>query len=38
LGRNGVERILEFTLTDEEKATLDLSVATVCAQMEATGL
>jgi malate dehydrogenase len=38
LGRNGVERILEFTLTDEEKAALALSVATVRAQMEATGL
>ncbi len=38
LGDKGVERILEFSLTDEEKAALQDSVETVSNQMEATGL
>jgi malate dehydrogenase len=38
LGDRGVERILEFELTAEEKAALDDSVAAVARQMEATGL
>lgn len=38
LGRNGVERILEFELTAEEKRDLDESVAIVRKQMKATGL
>ncbi|WP_339136876.1 MAG: malate dehydrogenase [Candidatus Electrothrix sp. GW3-4] len=38
LGETGVERILEFTLTDEEKAALQDSVDAVAAQMQATGL
>lgn len=38
LGANGVERILEFALTDEERSALDDSVQAVSKQMEATGL
>ena len=38
LGENGIERIIEFALTDEEKAALDQSVQAVAKQMEATGL
>ena len=38
LGKNGVEKILQFTLTDEEKAALQDSVTAVSKQMEATGL
>lgn len=38
LGSRGVEKILQFDLTAEEKAALDLSVSAVHKQMEATGL
>jgi malate dehydrogenase len=38
LGDKGVERIVEFALTDEEKAALNESVAAVQNQMSATGL
>jgi len=38
LGKNGVERIIEFKLTAEEKKSLDESVNAVRKQMEATGL
>ena len=38
LGEKGVERILEFELTDEEKAALTESVDAVAGQMQATGL
>jgi malate dehydrogenase len=38
LGAKGVERIVEFSLTEEEKAALEESVATVQNQMAATGL
>lgn len=38
LGNKGVERILEFSLTDEEKAALQESVEAVSNQMQATGL
>jgi malate dehydrogenase len=38
LGENGVERILEFALTDEEKTALQDSVEAVSKQMQATGL
>ena len=38
LGAQGVERILEFRLTDEEKASLNESVLAVQNQMAATGL
>lgn len=38
IGAGGVERILEFELTSEEKAAMALSVAAVQKQMEATGL
>ncbi len=38
LGENGVERILEFALTDEEKSALQDSVEAVSTQMQATGL
>ena len=38
LGTKGVERIVEFNLTDAEKASLDESVAAVQNQMTATGL
>ncbi len=38
LGDKGVERILEFSLTDEEKAALQDSVEAVSNQMEVTGL
>lgn len=38
LGAKGVERILEFALTDEEKNALQDSVDTVSKQMRATGL
>ncbi|MCI5225782.1 MAG: malate dehydrogenase [Candidatus Electrothrix sp. AX2] len=38
LGNKGVERILEFSLTDEEKAALQDSVEAVSNQMQATGL
>ncbi len=38
IGAAGVERILEFELTSEEKAAMALSVAAVQKQMEATGL
>jgi malate dehydrogenase len=37
LGTNGVERIIEFELTAEEKMSLDASVVAVRKQMEATG-
>ncbi|MBW6520790.1 MAG: malate dehydrogenase [Desulfoarculaceae bacterium] len=38
IGAGGVERILEFELTSEEKAAMALSVAVVQKQMEATGV
>jgi malate dehydrogenase len=38
IGAKGVERILEFELTSEEKAAMALSVTAVQKQMEATGL
>ena len=38
LGENGIERIIEFKLTDEEKQDLQQSVDVVAKQMEATGL
>jgi malate dehydrogenase len=38
LGDKGVERIVEFELTSEEKDALDESVAAVQNQMAATGL
>ncbi len=38
IGAKGVERILEFELTSEEKAAMALSVAAVQKQMEATGI
>lgn len=38
LGKNGVERIIEFELTAAEKRNLDESVEAVRKQMEATGL
>jgi len=38
LGKNGVEKILQFALTNEEKAALQDSVTAVSKQMEATGL
>lgn len=38
LGDNGVERILEFELTEDEKKSLADSVEAVSKQMEATGL
>jgi len=38
LGDKGVERILEFELTEDEKAALEDSVVAVSKQMEATGL
>jgi len=38
LGAGGVERIVEFPLTDEEKAALAESEAAVRQQMAATGL
>ena len=38
LGEKGIEKIIEFSLTDEERAALDKSVAAVAVQMEATGI
>ena len=38
IGEKGVEKILEFELTDEEKEALQLSVKAVEKQMQATGL
>ena len=38
IGAKGVERILEFELTNEEKAAMALSVTAVQKQMEATGI
>lgn len=38
VGARGVERILEFELTPEEKAAMALSVAAVQKQMQATGI
>ena len=38
LGDKGVERILDFELTEDEKTALEDSVAAVSKQMEATGL
>jgi malate dehydrogenase len=38
LGNRGVERIVEFTLTDEERTALNESVSAVQKQMTATGL
>ena len=38
LGSKGVERIVEFTLTEKEKEALNESVAAVQNQMAATGL
>jgi malate dehydrogenase len=38
LGEGGVERIIEFDLTDDEKASLNESVTAVQGQVEATGL
>jgi len=38
VGARGVERILEFALTPEEKAAMALSVTAVQKQMEATGI
>lgn len=38
LGENGIERIIEFQLTDEERADLNKSVEAVSVQMKATGI
>lgn len=38
LGNKGVERIIEFQLTDEERAALDKSLAAVSVQVKATGI
>lgn len=38
LGENGIERIIEFELTEAEKEALEQSVQAVSKQMEATGL
>ncbi len=38
LGDKGVERILDFELTEDEKTAIEDSVAAVSKQMEATGL
>lgn len=38
LGQEGIERIIEFELTDEERRDLQKSVEVVSKQMEATGL
>jgi malate dehydrogenase len=38
LGAKGVERIVEFSLTDAEKAALNDSVTAVAKQVEATGI
>lgn len=38
LGKGGIERIIEFELTDEEHQDLQKSVDVVAKQMEATGL
>ncbi len=38
IGAKGVERILEFELTSDEKAAMALSVTAVQKQMEATGI
>jgi malate dehydrogenase len=38
LGNSGVERIIEFSLTDEEKAAMKVSEEAVRKQMGATGL
>ena len=38
LGKNGIERIIEFSLTAEEREALQQSVDVVARQMEATGL
>jgi len=38
LGENGVEKVLEFALTDDEQAALQDSVTAVSQQMVATGL
>lgn len=38
LGKNGVEKILQFALTEEEKKALQDSVTAVSKQMAATGL
>jgi malate dehydrogenase len=38
LGEKGVERIIEFTLTPEERTSLEQSVQAVARQMAATGL
>lgn len=38
LGEKGIERIIEFKLTDAERQALDRSVKVVAGQMEATGL
>lgn len=38
LGQNGIERIVEFELTDTERQDLQKSVEVVAKQMEATGL
>lgn len=38
LGKNGIERIIEFQLTAEERTALDKSVAAVSVQVQATGI
>jgi malate dehydrogenase len=38
IGENGIERIVEFQLTDDERASLQQSVEAVSKQMAATGL
>jgi len=38
LGKKGIERIIEFQLTDEERAALDKSVTAVSVQVKATGI
>jgi malate dehydrogenase len=38
LGKGGIERIVEFKLTDDERQALQQSVDVVAKQMEATGL
>lgn len=38
LGAQGIERIVEFTLTDDERLALNESVKAVAKQVEATGL
>ena len=38
IGEGGIERIIEFNLTEDERQDLQQSVDVVAKQMEATGL